>query len=128
MADKQKLLFVDDEKKVRQLLTDTFGNDYDVYLASNGIEALKLKEENRIKLIYTDIQMPKMGGIELCRKIREKDSVSIVCAMTAYTKLFELQECREAGFDDYLKKPIDLKHFSNSINESKLKLLRWFNK
>lgn len=128
MSAKVKLLFVDDEKKIRDLLKDTFSDDYDVYLAANGSTALSLIEKNNIRIIYSDLQMPKMDGIELCKRIREHDTISIVCAVTGYTKLFELQECREIGFDDYFKKPIDLSELVNSVKDSEVKLSRWLKK
>ncbi len=126
MGEKLKILFVDDEKSIREIFHTAFQDDYDVYLAADGDEALKMKSENGIKLIYTDLQMPNMNGLELCRKIREHDTISVICAVTGFSKLFELQECREYGFDDYFKKPVDLEEISRSIAEAGAKFNRWF--
>ncbi len=128
MSTKTKVLFVDDEKKIRELFSEAFSEKYDVFVAANGITALNLIVKNTIRIIYTDLQMPKMDGIELCKKIREHDMISIVCAVTGYTKLFELQECREIGFDDYFKKPVDLPLLAESLKDSELKLIRWLKK
>lgn len=125
MTAKGKLLFVDDDEKTLEMFRRMFDDKFDVYTAADGFEALNCKEKNKVRVIYTDLQMPKMSGIELCRRIREKDMISIVCAVTGYTKLFELHECREAGFDDYLKKPVDLAVLRRSVNQSVLKLGRW---
>ena len=128
MSAKTKILFVDDEKQIRNLLTDAFDGDYEVYQAASGVTALKLIEKHGIRIIYTDLQMPKMDGVDLCKAIREHDMISIVCAITGYTRLFELQECREIGFDDYFKKPVDIAALSKSLKDSESKLKRWLNR
>lgn len=67
---RQKLLIVDDEKDIRRLLREYFEmQGYVIMEAENGIEAVKKAEENP-DLILLDINMPKMDGLEVCKKIR----------------------------------------------------------
>src|SRR6056297_2358753 len=122
----KKILFVDDEKDIleiyKQLLADT---EYEVYVASDGYEALKIIEHHIIPLMFFDLNMPKMSGLELCEKIRESNSISIINAITGYSSLFQLVEVRNAGFDDYFKKPVEVERLLKVIDDCYEKIDRW---
>ncbi len=122
----RKILFVDDEEGIldlyNQLLDDT---EYEVFTAKDGYEALEIIEKNVIPVMFLDLKMPKMSGIELCERIRESNSISIVNAITGYSSLFELVEIRNAGFDDYFKKPIELDDLLAVIKHCFEKIDRW---
>jgi CheY-like chemotaxis protein len=66
-----------------------------------------------------------MNGIELCRQIRKTRPIAIIYAITGWSGLFEIEECREAGFDDYFKKPISLELLFKSVEDAFEKLDRW---
>ncbi|NQZ58222.1 MAG: response regulator [Lentisphaeraceae bacterium] len=120
------VLVVDDDAGITSSLRELLSEEgYDVFIASSGIEALGILENNSIPVIITDIQMPQMGGIELCHKIREYDQISVVIAMTGNSKFFEFANCREEGFDDYLKKPFDPAKFIGLVDYSMDKVKRW---
>jgi CheY-like chemotaxis protein len=82
----RKILFVDDEEGIleiyRQLLDNT---EYEVFTANNGKEALEIIEKNVIPLMFFDLNMPEMSGLELCETIRESNSISIINAITGYS-------------------------------------------
>ncbi|MFP4547993.1 MAG: response regulator [Fidelibacterota bacterium] len=122
----RKILFVDDEEGIldlySQLLDDT---EYEVFTATDGYKALEIMEKNVIPVIFLDLKMPKMSGIELCERIRESNSISIINAITGYSSLFELVEIRNAGFDDYFKKPIELDDLLAVIKSCFEKIDRW---
>lgn len=122
----RKILFVDDEESIleiyRQLLDNT---EYEVFTAANGKEALEIIEKNVIPLMFFDLNMPEMSGLELCETIRESNSISIINAITGYSSLFELVEIRNAGFDDYFKKPMELKKLLKVIEDCFEKIDRW---
>lgn len=122
----RKILFVDDEEGIldlySQLLDDT---EYEVFTATDGFEALEIIENNVIPVMFLDLKMPKMSGIELCERIRESNSISIINAITGYSSLFELVEIRNAGFDDYFKKPIELEELLEVIKSCFEKIDRW---
>ncbi len=122
----RKILFVDDEEGIldlySQLLDDT---EYEVFTATDGYKALEIIEKNVIPVMFLDLKMPKMSGIELCERIRESNSISIINAITGYSSLFELVEIRNAGFDDYFKKPIELDELLAVIKSCFEKIDRW---
>ena len=122
----RKILVVDDEKSIRDLFTSALSDaGYEVYLAENGEEALDILGRQDIELIFLDLKLFGMNGIELCRQIRKTRPIAIMYAMTGWSGLFEIEECREAGFDDYFKKPISLEMLLRSVEDAFEKLRRW---
>ncbi len=125
----RKILVVDDELSIRRLfeaVLDEMGCD--VFLASREEEALYiLKKNSDIDLIFLDLKLFGTNGIDLCRRIRETNPVAIINAMTGWSELFEIAECREAGFDDYFRKPISFSMLVKAVNDAFEKLDRWRN-
>jgi CheY-like chemotaxis protein len=72
--------------------------------------------------------MPGMNGIQLCKEIRKINPMSIIHAVTGYASLFELTDCREAGFDDYYTKPVKLELLYRAAEEAFNKIERWKNR
>lgn len=104
MADKQKILVVDDAKEIRELLRIVLEDaGYEVILAENGFDAIE-KFDNSIHLVILDIMMPLCGGIDTCTRIREMAEVPILF-LTSKSTEEDLVEGFEAGGDDYLVKP-----------------------
>jgi DNA-binding response OmpR family regulator len=126
MAHKGKILVVDDEVSVRDLFQSFFSEEgYDVLLAEGGQEALVTLKLHDIDVIFIDLKLFGMNGIELCRQIRETKPVSIIYAMTGWSALFEIGECREAGFDDYFEKPLDMDKLLLLVEQAFERLERW---
>jgi CheY-like chemotaxis protein len=122
----RKLLVVDDEMSIRDLCQSAFGEaGYEVYLAENGEQALQILQTNAIDLIFLDLRLFGMNGIELCRQIKKNNPVSIIYAITGWSGLFEIEECREAGFDDYFTKPLSLDRLFSAVEDAFEKLDRW---
>jgi CheY-like chemotaxis protein len=122
----RKILVVDDEKSVRNLFASAFGEaGYDVQLAENGQAALNILRGQEIELIFLDLKLFGMNGIELCRQIRKTKPIAIICAITGWSGLFEIEECREAGFDDYFTKPVSLDMLFKTVGDAFEKLDRW---
>lgn len=123
------ILVVDDEKEIRTLLEHVFLKEgYAVRTAECAESALKLLEKEKIHVIFLDLNLPEMNGIELCSIIRKIMPMAVIHAITGYASLFELSDCREAGFDDYFVKPISLKTLRKVTNDAFLKLDRWKNR
>ena len=123
---KKKILIVDDEEAVINLMKLAFSRaGYDVKSAQSGKEALTLLKHDRIHVIFMDLNMPEMNGIELCRAVRKDMPMAIIFAVTGYASLFELADYREAGFDDYFIKPVNIKSLIKSAEEAFVKLKRW---
>ncbi len=121
-----KILVVDDEKAIVTLLKQAFTRaGFAVAAAGSGEEALKMLEMEEIFVMFLDLNLPGMNGIELCRKIKKDKPMAVVFAVTGYASLFELVDCREAGFEDYFKKPADIKILVKVANDAFEKIERW---
>lgn len=122
----KKILIVDDEASIRTLLEKVFTKaGYMAFTAESGEAALELLEDNKIQVMFVDLKLPGMNGIDLCRKIRKDNPIACIYSMTGYGSLFELADCRDAGFDDYFLKPVDIEVFMKTAAESFEKLSRW---
>ena len=121
-----KILVVDDEMSIRDVFNETFSEaGYDVRLAENGEQALHILKDVQIDVIFLDLKLFGMNGIELCRQIRKTKPLSVIYAITGWAALFEIEECREAGFDDYFSKPILPEIMSKAVEDAFEKLGRW---
>jgi len=109
-----KILLVEDNPINQELTIDTiksWNNNISIEKAENGIVAMELLKKNNYSLIFMDIQMPLMDGIETTRQIREghikgKENIPII-AMTAYALKDEKDKCFAVGMNDYLAKPFN---------------------
>lgn len=103
-----KILVADDDPHIRELV-EVFlraeGMD-EVYSASDGVEALRLMEENGADLAIIDVMMPRMDGWELCRELRRSYDIPILM-LTAKGETAQIVKGFELGTDDYLVKPFE---------------------
>jgi DNA-binding response OmpR family regulator len=106
----RNILIVDDDNMVIDVFKKGFNRaGYTVRRAKTAEEALAILERESYPVMFLDLKLPKMSGVDLCRVIREKYPLSILFAVTGYASEFEFSACRRAGFDDYFIKPVDLK-------------------
>ncbi len=91
------------------MLMDAFTHKgYKVVCASNGAEALAALTPE-IQVMFLDLKLPGgTSGLDLCKQIRKNHPSACIYAMTGHSSLFELADCRKAGFDDYFTKPTSL--------------------
>ena len=122
----KKILVVDDEQGIRKMLETAFNNaGYSVTLAESAEEALEILEYNKIQVMFLDMKLPGMNGIELCRQIRKENPIACVFAITGFGSLFDLADCRDVGFDDYFLKPVDLNVILKTAKNAFEKIERW---
>jgi signal transduction histidine kinase len=108
MAENALVLVIDDEEGMRDFLAFVLQTEgYQALTAAGGQEALELVEQDNIDAILTDLKMPGMDGMELLRRIRERDQNAVVVIMTAYASLQSALEAMKQGAYDYLLKPFD---------------------
>lgn len=124
--NERKILVVDDEAGIRELFTRTFATGgYSVRSAGDATEALEIMRANPAEVIFLDLNLPGMNGIELCRELRKNWPWTILIAVTGYASLFELLDCREAGFEDYFTKPVNLEDLLKAAEAAFAKVERW---
>ncbi|MGZ3648369.1 MAG: response regulator [Syntrophales bacterium] len=122
----KKILVVDDEVPVLDVLKEILSPvGYKVLTAKNAEEAFKILKTESIMVMFLDLRLPGMNGIDLCWKIREKDKISIIYAFTGYSTFYGLLECRAAGFDDFFVKPLASKSILKAAEDAFEKLGRW---
>ena len=103
-------MVVEDEGVANELLSSTFKNFFsDVTSAFNGKEALEMFERIEPDIIFVDIVMPEMDGIELSRKIREMNPNQIIIVISASNDIQKISESIEIGVNSFIQKPIDTK-------------------
>lgn len=99
------VLVVDDDAQIRRFLsTSLSAQGYAIRCASDGLEALQVMKEWQPELVITDLVMPKMGGVELCQRIRAESQVPII-VLSVREQEREKVEALDAGADDYITKP-----------------------
>lgn len=105
------ILIVDDDAKNRKLLRVVLQScGYKVTEAEDGINGIRLAEENTPNIVLMDIQMPVMDGIEAMKKLKSAPETSIipVIALTSYAMRGDQERFLGEGFDGYICKPIDI--------------------
>lgn len=112
----KRILVVDDEEHIRELYRDEFAEEgYEVGLARNGMEALAMLETFRPDLITLDVKMPGVDGIEVLRRIREKDPRVPVLLLTAFVEF--RQDFNTWASDAYIVKSADLAELKATVRE-----------
>ncbi len=110
------VLVVDDEEGILDVTEGYFQRlGYEVYTAGNGLEALEILNNVEIGCVFTDINMPKMDGLKLAEKIREKDNTLPVVIMTGYPSLENSIQTLKNGVVDYLIKPVNLEQMEITL-------------
>ena len=109
----KKLLIVDDEAHIRMLIEQTLEDLEDegveLLFADNGEKALNIIQEEKPNLVFLDVMMPKMNGMEVCYKVKKElglDEVYIIL-LTAKGQEVDRQKGLEMGADRYMTKPFD---------------------
>jgi two-component system, OmpR family, response regulator len=102
-----KILIVDDDMHIRELIKVFLKNEgFDVFEASDGVEALSKLETTKTDMVILDIMMPNMDGWQLCRKLRESFDIPLLM-LTAKGETSQKIKGFKLGTDDYLVKPFD---------------------
>jgi DNA-binding response OmpR family regulator len=115
MADSSTILLVDDEDSVRRLLTFPLERDgYTVVQAADGEEALRLFDPRTVDLVVLDIMLPKLDGLEVCKRLRASSAVPIIM-LTARDDELDKVIGLELGADDYITKPFSIREFRSRV-------------
>jgi two-component system, OmpR family, response regulator len=115
MTDSSTILLVDDEDSVQKLLTYPLERDgFRVVSARDGEEALTRFAEEPVDLVVLDIMLPKLDGLEVCKRLRAESSVPIIM-LTARDDEFDTVLGLELGADDYITKPFSIREFRSRV-------------
>ncbi|WP_122893771.1 response regulator transcription factor [Arcobacter peruensis] len=114
---KIKVLYVEDDEIARENGIEYLENYFEyIYEASDALSALKLYEKHQPHLIITDIQMPKLNGLEFIQRIREKDKKVQVIVISAFSHKDYLFKAIELQLVKYLIKPLKEHEFEEALN------------
>jgi len=106
-----KLLVVEDEPNMRNFLKDFFEKqNYEVYAASNGEDALDLIRNSRPHLVFLDVGLPGMSGMDVLARIKEFDTTIKVIMVTAVQERGKIEEATRLGASDYVIKPFSFEY------------------
>ena len=115
MPDSSTILLVDDEDSVQKLLTYPLERDgFRVVSALDGEEALIRFAEEAVDLVVLDIMLPKLDGLEVCRRLRSRSQVPIIM-LTAKDDEIDKVLGLELGADDYITKPFSIREFMSRV-------------
>jgi two-component system, NtrC family, response regulator AtoC len=108
LPEKKQVLIVDDEANLRRVLAAMLARDgYDVHVAEDGQDALRVFGDHHIDLVITDLRMPKLDGMELLRRLHKQEPELPVVMLTAHGTVDNAVEALKSGAFDYLTKPFD---------------------
>jgi two-component system response regulator YesN len=106
----RKVLIVDDERNIRlgvkSILERKENSDYEIYLSSNGVEALELLESKQMDIVITDIRMPQMDGIVFIKELKKRKERVNIIILSGYDDFNYALEALKCGANDYLLKPL----------------------
>jgi DNA-binding response OmpR family regulator len=110
-----RILLADDEQSIQTLLSYPLRKDgYEVVQATDGREALARFAETTFDLVVLDVMMPKVDGLEVCRRLRARSTVPIIM-LTAKSEEIDKVLGLELGADDYITKPFSLREFRSRV-------------
>lgn len=119
----QKLLIVDDEAHIRMLIGQTLEELEDegvnFFTAENGEQALEIIQQEKPQLVFLDVMMPKMNGMEVCRRVKKDLGLNnvFIVLLTAKGQELDRQKGQEVGADVYMTKPFDPEAILNKAKE-----------
>ncbi|HPG10686.1 MAG TPA: response regulator [Chitinophagaceae bacterium] len=119
----KKILIVDDEAHIRMLIEQTLeeleDDGAEFLTADNGQSALELIESEKPELVFLDVMMPKLNGMEVCRKVKQELNITgvYIVLLTAKGQELDRQKGHEVGADVYMTKPFDPEVLLNKARE-----------
>ena len=120
MSEQKKILVVDDEQDLVETIRSKLSSEgYKVFAAHTGVEALEKAKDTKPDLILLDIMMPELNGYQVCKKIKEDDSLKNIPDVILTAKAQESDKFwgLETGADDYITKPFEFKSLLKTITK-----------
>ncbi|WP_051261828.1 response regulator [Desulfovibrio inopinatus] len=117
--EKRRVLFADTSRTLHNVVKSALGHGFEVLYASDGMSAYQLFQENKINLILTGVHLPKMSGLELCRKIKEEAAGNYhpVIVLSSNDDPMAVDTAFNYGADDYLVKSFSPEMLADKVSE-----------
>lgn len=115
MAVKKRILIVDDESLITEVLSEHFKKAYDVETAMNGTDALAAVVRQRPDVMLVDINMPRMNGVEVLKDVKKIDESIAVIMITANEQVSLAAEALKSGAFGYVPKPFDFRYLDHMV-------------
>ena len=113
----RKILIIDDQPGIRLLLNEVFKKEgYTPLLAANGMEALKIFEEELVDCVLLDMKIPGMNGLGILEHLKAKNKRIPVIMMTAYGEQELIDEAMKLGASNYFTKPFNIFEVLEEVN------------
>jgi len=112
-----RILIVDDDQRIVQLLSDCFKNAYTVDIAMNGGEALAVVRRHRPDVVLLDLMLPGISGVHLLKEIKRIDATIAVIVMTGAGNAALAEEALRSGAVSYLAKPFNLPDIDRLVTD-----------
>jgi DNA-binding NtrC family response regulator len=116
MPETTKILVVDDEEMMRDFLLEVFA-EHEPLGAADGEEALELLAQQSFDLVISDLKMPGVDGLELLRRIKERDQGTEVIIITGFASRQTASDCVTAGAAEFLRKPFTINQIKKAVDK-----------
>lgn len=112
----KEILVVDDQQGIRLLLKEVFKKEgYTVHLAANGLDALRIVEEQQIDCVLLDMKIPGMDGLEILKHVKERHEHLPVMMMTAFGEQDLIDCAKSLGAERFFTKPFNIFDIRNEV-------------
>ncbi len=124
MKNTVSILIVDDQEMMRVLIEKILGREgYKILTAEDGVHALEILKDEKVDLIITDLKMPRMGGFDLLKQVKENYPEIGVIIMTAFGDSYTVKDALLLGADEYITKPFKAYEISLIVERAYWRLL-----
>lgn len=114
-----KILIIDDERSIRNSLKEILVDEgYDVDVAENGVQGCQMVDKEKYSVIFCDIKMPEMDGLEVLDKLNEMGVESAIVMISGHGDINTAVECIKKGAFDFIQKPLDLNRILITIKNA----------
>ena len=114
-----KILIIDDERSIRNSLKEILVDEgYDVDLAENGAQGCEMADKEKYSVIFCDIKMPEMDGLEVLEKLHKMGVDAAIVMISGHGDINVAVECIKKGAFDFIPKPLDLNRILITIKNA----------
>jgi len=112
------ILYIEDDSLTQKIIVNVLAKQYStIFVASDGVEGIKLYHEKQPDIVLSDISMPNLNGLEMTKEIRRHNPKQKVALFTGYNDIGYLNKAINIGIDKYILKPLDTKQMFSALND-----------